>query len=87
MIWAKNQPEYLPLPSVVTEDGRVVSKWKLRLRERIMVLLCGVIYHEQLNFGGPLQPVKMGTERPDLDVFGADPTMLTKSEHQGIKAE
>jgi len=34
-IWAKEQPEYLPLPSHTTEKGEVISCWKLNFKERI----------------------------------------------------
>ena len=40
-VYAKDQPEYLPLPVHKTEDGMVVSCWRLTWRERLRVLLTG----------------------------------------------
>lgn len=60
--YAKNQRECLPLPAHQTEDGRVVSCWKMNLCERLIVLLTGRMY--LTVFTGvpnkPLQPVLMG---------------------------
>lgn len=66
VVWAKNQPEYIPLPSVVSPDGRVITRWRLTWRERFQLLLHGEFYHQQLTFGHPLQPIKMTIEAPEL---------------------
>ena len=57
--YAKNQPEYLPLPAHKTEDGRVTSCWGLSVLERLRVALTGRIYLQVLTFNNPLQPLKM----------------------------
>jgi hypothetical protein len=64
---AKDQPEYLPLPAHrVANDpsGRIVSCWKLTWRERLSILVHGVIWHETLTFYEPLQPQKLSARKP-----------------------
>lgn len=56
VVYAANQPEYLPLPAYRTTDGSVTSCWGLTWRERMRVLFTGRIYWTQLTFNGPLQP-------------------------------
>lgn len=60
-VYAKDQPEYIPLPVHKTEDGTVVSCWALTWRERIKLLFTGKIWWTVLTFNSPLQPV-----RPDI---------------------
>lgn len=57
--YAKDQPEYLPLPVHRTEDGVVTSCWKLQVLERIKVALSGKIYVRVMTFNQPLQPQKV----------------------------
>lgn len=65
VVYAKDQPEYLPLPAIVSANGGALTRWKLSWRERLCVLLSGDIYLGVLTFGQPLQPVMLMTE---LDV-------------------
>ena len=58
VIYAKDQPEYIPLPVHRTEDGMVTSCWKLAFKERLRVLFFGRIFISQLTFNNPLQPIK-----------------------------
>jgi len=55
-VYAKDQPEYLPLPVHKTEDGTVISCWALTWRERLRVLLTGKMWWSVLTFNHPLQP-------------------------------
>jgi hypothetical protein len=55
--FAKNQPEYMPLPAW-TDGNQVVSGWSLTWRERIHVLINGVLWIRQMTFGQPLQPLR-----------------------------
>lgn len=55
-VYAKDQPEYLPLPAHKTDYGEVTSCWKLTWRERLRVLVSGRIWWSQLTFNQPLQP-------------------------------
>lgn len=61
--FAKNQPEYLPLPAFRSEDGQEVTAcWGMSWRERIRVLFTGRIYVTLLTFGRPLTPSRVSTE-------------------------
>lgn len=65
-VYAKDQPQYLPLP--VYEDelqgGRVFHCWKLNFKERITILFTGRIWINVLNFKKPLQPIKLMVNNP-----------------------
>lgn len=62
--FAKNQPQYLPLPANVV-GAYVETKWQLTLRERIRLFLTGNLYLTLKTFGHPLQPVRCSVERQD----------------------
>ena len=64
VVYAKNQPQYNPLPAEKWKDGKVLSKWKLSWRERLNILLNGSIYLLISTFNYPLQPVRMSVKRP-----------------------
>jgi len=55
--FAKDQPEYLPLPAFISEDGQVVTCWRFSLWERLLVLITGKMWIRQLTFNQPLQPI------------------------------
>jgi len=57
--YAKDQPEYLPLPAHKTNNGVVTSCWGLSFWERLKVALLGRIYLKVLTFNKPLQPLKL----------------------------
>lgn len=57
VIYAKNQPEYRPLPAHKTKDGVVTSCWQMTFKERLKVLFFGKIYLSMLTFNMPLQPI------------------------------
>lgn len=63
-VYAKDQPEYLPLPAHKTEDGRVISSWKLTFRERFQVLFFGRVWLSQMTFHDPLQPQLPSIQSP-----------------------
>lgn len=65
--FAKDQPEYQPLPAYVGPNGEVVSCWELTMRERIQVLETGRLYLTQLTFGQPLQPQLPSLEKPLME--------------------
>lgn len=64
VIYAKDQPEYTPLPVWKGPDGLRVSCWKLTWRERLEVLLIGRLWLSIRTFDHPLQPVKLETVCP-----------------------
>ena len=65
-VYAKDQPEYEPLPVFRDDDGTVLSRWRLTWRERLRVLLTGDVYLFQMTFGQPLQPVMLQVEQPEV---------------------
>lgn len=56
VVYAKDQPEYQPLPAVRCDDGAVITRYRLTWRERLRVLWHGSIWLQQLTFGDRLQP-------------------------------
>lgn len=64
LVYAKDQPEYQPLPVWRHRDGTVLSRWKLTWRERLRVLFTGDVYLWVMTFNQPLQPVKLQVEKP-----------------------
>ena len=71
VVCAKDQPQYLPLPSIVidTEEGTVLTRWRLSFWERLIILWHGDLYHSQLAFHRPLQPIRMEVRPPDIGPF------------------
>ena len=63
MVWAKNQPPYLPLPAF-TNETETISCWRLTWRERLRVLLFGRLWLRQMNYGAALQPQAPCIESP-----------------------
>jgi len=60
LTYAKDQPEYLPLPCLRTEDGRVITQWEPTAEE--LDWLCKgqpitIVIH---TFNDNLQPVQVG---------------------------
>jgi hypothetical protein len=68
IVFAENQPQYIPLRALVYEtypssgDVRVMSRWTLTPEQRQAVLNGADIYLTCLTFGRPLQPVTMAIE-------------------------
>ena len=56
-IYAKDQPEYLPLPAHRTKDGIVISCWELTNEECIKVLNERKIWISVLTYNAPIQPI------------------------------
>ena len=70
VVYAKDQPEYLPLPALPVDDGsghrRVVTRWKLSWKERLRVLVFGDMYLWLSTFGKPISPVALQTTPPEF---------------------
>lgn len=62
VIFAKDQPEYIPLPANV-RFPYVETKWKFSWVERLRVLLRGEMYLTVMTFGSPLQPLRLAIRR------------------------
>jgi hypothetical protein len=56
---AKDQPEYLPIPTVLTDgdDKRMSSRWEFTDEERATIANGGSLLFSQFTFGRPFQPV------------------------------
>ena len=63
MVWAEDQPPYLPLPAY-TDERETISLWALTVKERIWMLIYGRLWLRQMNFGRPLQPQAPSVESP-----------------------
>jgi hypothetical protein len=57
VIYAKDQPEYLPLPVIKNPNGDVISCWSLDWKERIKLFLTGKLWLMILTYNHPLQPI------------------------------
>lgn len=65
-VYAKDQPEYQPLPAHRSADGTVLTRWKLSWRERLSVLLRGDLYLFVSTYNKPLQPLMLQVEKPGV---------------------
>jgi hypothetical protein len=61
VVFAKDQPEYLPLPAHRTSDGEVTSCWELTEEELQEVMRTRRIYVTQHTFNRPLQPLLLSS--------------------------
>jgi hypothetical protein len=59
---AEHQPEYETLPANINGTS-VETKWKLTWSERLQCIFSGNIYLTIMNFGAPLQPIRMSVLR------------------------
>lgn len=66
--FAKDQPEYQPLPAFKNDSpqGEVVSCWQLSLRERVRILFTGKLWVSLLTFNKPLTPSFFTTKKEDI---------------------
>lgn len=65
VVFAKDQPEYLPLPALRMPDGEVITCWQISDDEMERIRQNGCIYLSQLTFNGPLQPIMPMAELGD----------------------
>lgn len=65
-IYAKDQPEYIPLPAYQFGDdvGTVAFCWRLSMIERLKMLFTGKVWHLVLTFNQPLQPQLLTVDKP-----------------------
>ena len=66
-VFAKDQPEYLPLPTVFldTPERPVVSRWRFTDEEREAIANGADLILTQLTFQNPLQPQHVQVCFPD----------------------
>jgi len=68
VVFAKDQPEYQPLPAYrdPSPEGQVISCWKLSFRERLRILFTGKLWVSLMMFGRPLTPSFFTTKKSDV---------------------
>ena len=71
-IYAKNQPEYLPLPSHRTADGFVTSCWEPTIWECIKMICGAKIWVTIMTCNKPLQPQR-------LEIAGGMPKIIQRA--------
>lgn len=65
-VYAEDQPEYIPLPTLRTPDGIVLSRWELSDEELQTVMATRSVYLALHTFNQPLQPIIMAVEPPGV---------------------
>jgi len=68
IVFAKDQPEYQPLPAlrIDSPEGEVISCWRLSFKERIKVLVFGRVWMSLMSFNKPLTPSYLAIDRKDV---------------------
>jgi hypothetical protein len=72
VVYAKDQPEYIPLRTLCgnTPESPVLSRWTLTPEQRKAVAEGADIFLQLLTFGNPLQPIVMAvSDNPNPDYF------------------
>lgn len=59
VVFAKDQPQYLPLPANLFPDGKVLTEWTFTEEERALIARGENIRLWIWTFGQPLQPVAL----------------------------
>lgn len=68
VVFAKDQPEYLPLPAFRndSQQGEVISCWKLSFVERLQILFTGKLWICLLSFNKPLTPSRPSVYKSEM---------------------
>ena len=78
-VYAKDQPQYQPLPALELETGEVIACWKGNLLERLVFLFTGKMWVSLSMFGRPLTPSFVSVNRKEIYSHSDDkPTFLDK---------
>jgi len=66
--YAKDQPEYQPLPAYRYHDheGTILCCWQLSIRERLKLLFTGRLWQHVLTFNLPLHPQRLSVDKPEI---------------------
>ncbi len=72
VVFAKDQPEYLPLPALRLPDGEVITCWEFSEEELQEVIRTKRIYFSQLTFNTHLQPILPLVDLADRIAFSQD---------------
>lgn len=67
VVFAANQPEYIPLPAEYRggKSGEILTCWELTPQELEKIQETGKIWLGVLTFGQPLQPLLLSVEKPE----------------------
>jgi hypothetical protein len=66
VMFAKDQPEYLPLPAFKQGNGDVITCWHLTDEEIDKLTESRSLYLSVKTFNQPLQPVYLTVDKTDL---------------------
>lgn len=66
IVFAKDQPQYQPLPAYRDPNGVVVSRWRLTWRERLRIFLRGNLWLQLHTFNQPLTPSMLTVSEPEV---------------------
>lgn len=66
VVFGENQPEYIPLPTLLATDGSATTCWELEPGELEEIQKTGKIWFNQLTFFQPLQPIRPHAFKPEL---------------------
>lgn len=81
VVYAENQPEYQNLPALKleTDNGEIISCWKLSFKERLIILFTGKMWLSLLSFNKPLTPSFLSVNRKEVFTIIEDKlTILAK---------
>lgn len=72
VVYAKDQPEYVPVPAYQMKDskGQVIFCLKATWQERLQFLLTGKMWVSMLTFGDPLTPSFHSVFKHDMFLRG-----------------
>jgi hypothetical protein len=68
IVFAKDQPEYQPLPALRIDSptGEVISCWKLSFNERVKIVFTGRVWLSLTSFNKPLTPTYLAVNRKEV---------------------
>lgn len=72
--FAKDQPEYQPLPAFKNQspEGEVISCWQLSFVERMRILFTGKLWVSLMTFNKPLTPSFFTTKKSEVLITKGD---------------
>lgn len=65
VVYAKDQPQYLPLPAQRTKEGVVTTCWEITDEEIEEIKINKKIFIRILTFNSSLQPILPSTQKID----------------------
>jgi hypothetical protein len=66
VVYAKDQPQYIPLPVVRDSFGIITARWHMTWTERLLALIWGDVYVKINTFNQPLQPIRLCIVPPEI---------------------